>query len=159
MSKQIVRKRPSENKYLHLGFHISLNEGLHYIADTYGSDAVDAYLCLLADRYYSPLSADLRDKGPAAMAAHLTALYTVEERAEVLHLEQTDSELRVRVDACPAVSYIKSQGAQPGPHFGKTTSILYARIAENAGYAFELDAYDPETGRAAYRFMKKEAEK
>lgn len=157
MSKIVVEKRSTDNKYFHQDFHISLNEALKYLAENYGEQAVTGYINKVADVYYSPLSKEMTEKGLAAMKDYLGNIYHIEEADDQIHLTLEGDCLAVRIDECPGVRYLKSRHIDVTPYFIETTGTLCARIAENAGFRFELQRYDHATGAAQMMFMKGEA--
>lgn len=154
MSKLVVHKKSSENKYLHLDFHISCDEGLCYLARRFGQDSVVEFMNFVASRYYSILSDKIRNEGLITMKEYLEDIYNVEEAPEALSAELCGETLHVIVRWCPAIKYMKQKGRTPSPWYIETTRTLYRAIAENAGYSFVLESYNDDTGAAEFKFFK-----
>ena len=151
-----VERRAADNKYLHRDFHCALDQGLRYLGELYGDDAVSDFLKKFAKGFYAPLIAKTRDIGFAALRQHIAETYVIEEAPDDVAFSETDCELRVRVSACPAVAYMKSVGHAPSKWYAQTTSTVNEAIADELGCGFQMISYDEETGAAEYRFFKRE---
>ena len=152
MAKLVMDRRAVDNKYLHRDFHVSADAGIAYVGKRWGDAAVEAYLEHFTVSWYSPLIGEIKTNGLTAIAKHLEKTYNIEEAPGVLHITQTDRELKVTIDRCPAVSYMRSIGHEPSQWYRELTSTVNRVIAEKAGVGFELISYETETGKAAYRF-------
>jgi len=153
MSKVEIEKKSSENKYLHLDFHITCDMGLQYLAKNFGEESVVEYIELVAQRYYSPLTRAIHQDGLKAIEVYLQKIYSIEEAAETLFTKLEGDTLFVHLDWCPAVRYVTSKGHEMSKYYRATTEVLYRAIAENAGISFSLDAYDERSGAADFRFI------
>lgn len=55
MTKEVMERKASDNKYLHKDFHNIMNLGIEYIHEKYGEESVREYLIQFASSYYAPL--------------------------------------------------------------------------------------------------------
>ena len=55
MPKKIMRRKSSDNPYLHKDFHIALNYSIDYLHNNMGREAVKEYFTQFANAYYSPI--------------------------------------------------------------------------------------------------------
>jgi hypothetical protein len=153
MPKRIMRRRAGDNEYLHPDFHCALNRGLLYLEKHFGPRAVTDYLRRFAREYYAPLTRALAEQGLAPLRAYIERIYAV-EKAEV-HIEQSEDEMTVRVPWCPAVKRIRERGEAISPLFAETTRAVNNAICEGTPFRAELREYDPETGAAVQRFVRR----
>lgn len=156
MPKQIMDRAASDNEYLHRDFHGALSSALIYLQDRFGSEAVREYLRHFAAGFYAPLRDDLRQRGLAAMAERLRALY--EKEGADVKIEPGDGELIVRVGACPAVTHMRASGYEVSPLWHETISSVNEAICEGSLFAFELLHYDEQTGASTGRFYRPAAQ-
>jgi hypothetical protein len=154
-SKKVMRRRASDNAYLHQDFHGALNQALIYLERNFGAEAVREYLRQFARTYFSPLNAELRARGLEALRTHFSRLYALE--GADCRLDGSPDELIVTVEACPAVSRIRKMGLLVSPSFVETAKTLHAAVCEGTDFEYELLAYDPVTGRSVERFSRRRA--
>ncbi len=153
MPKEIIKRTARDNQYLHKDFHGALSVGLEYLEANYGEASVREYLRQFALEFYAPLKADLNRRGLVALAEHFEKLYETEGgRVEVT---LSDDELRVEVEACPAVTHMRAQGYPVSPLFHETTKTVNEAICEGTPYTAELVDYDDQTGRSIQRFLRR----
>lgn len=159
MSKLVMERRASDNKYLHRDFHVSGDTGLAYVGSRWGDAGVKEYLERFARAWYSPLAAEVKKNGLAAIKEHIEKTYQTEEASEVLHITLNKNLLNVCVDRCPGIAYMRSIGYDSSPWYGELTSTVYRVIAEMCGLGFEMVSYDKDTGKAEYRFFSGSGER
>ncbi len=152
-----MARRAADNAYFHQDFHGALNQALVYLDRNFGAGAVRAYLRQFARAFYAPLIRELKDRGLAALKAHLGHLYRT-EGAEFTIAFSAD-ELVLRVAACPAVGHIRKMGLAVSPRFAETTRTVNAAICEGTPFRFELLEYDPKTGRRVERYSRRDSRK
>ncbi len=153
MPKQVMHRTPDDNSYLHRDFHGALSCGITYLHDRYGEAAVRDYLWQFARSFYGPLSADLTKRGLIALEEHFRRIYELEE-GEV-HFSSSSNELRIAVDACPAVRHMRRNGYPVARRFHETTDTVNRAICHDTPFAAELLDYDEETGRCVQRFCRR----
>jgi hypothetical protein len=153
MAKLVMDRRAADNKYLHRDFFISTDTGLRYLGTRYGDAAVQEFLKQFVQDWYGPLAAAIRREGLGALQKHIKKIYEVEEAADSVHTILEEGELRVLEEENPALNYMHSIGYEPSPWYGELIAAVNRYIAEMAGLGFELQSYDQETGKAAYRFF------
>lgn len=156
MTKKMMERKAADNEYFHRDFHISIDRGIRYIGETFGTEAVEAFLVRFAKNYYSPLAEAMKKDGLSAMKAHLESVYKTEKAPENIKCTLGERTLSVKVSACPAIRYMRESGYEPSEWNPLLSTLVYKVIAEEAGYAFIAEAYDEETGKAHFRFTKQE---
>lgn len=153
LAKEIMRRRASDNQYLHKDFHGALNVSLDYLLEHYGEESVREYLHDFARSYYAPLSEDVRSRGLIALKEHFEKVYSAEGgRVEIC---LTDDELTLNVDACPAVAHLHERGFTVSKSFLETSRTVNAAICEDTEFTAELLEYDLLTGRSIQRFYRR----
>ncbi len=152
MAKEVMRRRASDNVYLHKDFHGALSAGIEYLHRRYGEEAVRAYLRQFTRSYYAPLMQDIQARGLRALKEHLEQVYQREGVAPDTIL--SDDELLVKVDSCPAVAHMRSRGYPVAQLFYETTRTVNEALCEGSPFRAELLQYDPQTGRTAMRFRR-----
>lgn len=155
MEKLIMERKAADNKYLHRDFHVTADQGIRYIGEQFGDDAVVEYLSNYAEKFYSPLIQEIREKGLLPLKQYFEKIYLAEEASEVLTVSMTDNKLTVQISQCPAVRFMKSIGHTPCKWYGETVNTVYRVIAEKAGMNFSLACYEDETGKTEFSFTRR----
>lgn len=151
---QIMDRRASDNEYFHRAFHYSLNKGIEYLEETYGDADVDAYLIKFANDFYWPVAEAAKVKGLDAIEEKILDTYKNEHALDAIEVSRADDALYVNVSYCPAEQFLRSINVRIAPSFYKSTEVVMRTLAENAGFRFSFDFYDPATGAAKYHFTK-----
>jgi len=150
---EIMDRRASDNPYFHRDFHSSVNRGIRYVGDNYGLDAVREYLSRYTNRVYTPVFADMKQRGLAAIEAKILDTYAREQAPDAVKTTLTENTLEVEVFYCPGVKHLHAIGQEVSPWYRCTTEIVMETLAQNGGYEFIMESYEPETGAAKYRFQ------
>lgn len=153
MPKRVMRRRASDNVYLHKDFHGALSAAIEYLDHNFGAEAVREYLRQFALTYYAPVRDDLRQRGLVALKEHFERIYAV-EGADV-DIRLTDDELVVTVPECPAVTHMRSRGYHVARLFVEATRTVNEALCEGTPFAAELVDYDPQTGGSIQRFCRR----
>src|SRR3989339_1167634 len=103
MPKQVMTRKAGDNVYLHKDFHGALSNGIDFIHERYGAEAVRDYLRQFADAFYAPLKNDLVRRGLIALKEHYDKVFQ-EERGQA-RFTLSDRELRIEVEMNPAVQH------------------------------------------------------
>jgi hypothetical protein len=148
-----MRRKASDNVYLHKDFHGALSAGIEYLHRRYGPQAVEDYLRQFARSYYAPLRDDIRTRGLVALKEHFEDTYRREGVTPQVIL--SDDELVVKVESCPAVAHMRAHGYAVAELFYETTKGVNEALCEGSPFCAELVEYEPQTGRAAMRFRRK----
>ncbi len=156
MAKQIMRRSAGDNRYLHRDFHGALSAGIEYLHENYGEDAVREYLWQFARSFYAPLAEALEQRGLVALAEHFRRIYDLE--GGVVRFALSPQELRIEVDACPAVTHMRQNGYPVARLFRETTDTVNRAICDGTPFAAELIEYDEDTGRSIQRFYRRESD-
>lgn len=152
MARQIMRRHASENQYLHPDFHGALSAGIEYLHENFGPEAVREYLWQLARSYYAPLTQALEQRGLVALEEHFRRVYELEEGGVSFNL--SEDELRIEVEACPAVTHMREREYPVARLFHETTDTVNRAICHGTAFAAELLDYDQRTGRGIQRFYR-----
>jgi hypothetical protein len=147
-----MRREAGDNQYLHPDFHGALSAGIEYLHQRYGEQAVREYLWQFARTFYTPLSDDLRRRGLVALEEHFRRIYDLEGGA--VRFTRSLDELRIEVDACPAVTHMRGRGYPVARLFRETTDTVNRALCHQTAFAAELLDYDEETGRSIQVFYR-----
>jgi len=147
-----MRRTARDNPYLHRDFHGALSIALDYLAENFGKQVVIDYIRSFTQSYYSPVRQRIAEQGLPAVADHIRTIYE-NERAPV-ELQQTEDELLVRVESCPAVMHMRKSGYSVSDYFIETTRTVNLALVEGSAIETELLEYDPQTGRSVQRFWR-----
>ncbi|HUT95340.1 MAG TPA: hypothetical protein VMY37_38150 [Thermoguttaceae bacterium] len=153
MAREVIRRTAQDNRYLHKDFHGALSVGLEYVEHHFGEEAVRDYLRQFARAFYAPLAADLKRRGLVALEEHFGKVYA-EEGGEV-RISLSEDELRIEVEACPAVTHMRERGYPVARLFRETTRTVNETICEGTPYTAELLDYDDRTGRSIQCFRRR----
>ena len=155
MAKQVMRRRASDNEYLHKDFHGALSVAIEYIHERYGEQAVRDYLWQFARSYYAPLTVEVNRRGLAALAEHFRRVYEI-EGGEV-NVSLSEDELVLKVRECPAVMHMRRRGYPVARLFRETIATVNRAICHGTPFEAELSEYDERTGRSVQRFYRRKA--
>jgi hypothetical protein len=153
MAKQVMRRAAEDNEYLHRDFHGALSAGIEYLHEKYGEDAVREYLWQFARSFYAPLTEALGSRGLVALEEHYGRVYEL-EGGEV-RISRSDDELRIEIEACPAVTHMRKQGYSVARLFRETKGTVGKAICHDTHFEAELLEYDDQTGRSVQRFFRR----
>jgi hypothetical protein len=149
---ETLEVKAGEHEYFHPDFHSSMNMGLRYVGETHGTEAVRAYLARYARNVYCKVIEDAKARGLAAIEKMIANTYALEKASDAVSFVRTDSALTVNVSYCPAVRHLRKTGREVCEWFPLSTESVMQTIAREAGFGFEMLAYDAETGAAKYTF-------
>ena len=155
MAKQTMRRRASDNIYLHKDFHGALSTGIEYLDQKYGPEAVREYLRQFACAFYAPLTQALKERGLIASKEYFERIYELE--GGQIGISLSDDEMVLEVAACPAVTHMRQQGYVAARLFHETTKTVNEAICEGTPFSAELLEYDEQTGRSKVRFFRRES--
>jgi hypothetical protein len=153
MAKKTMSRRGSDNVYLHRDFHGALSAGIDYLDQNFGEEAVREYLRRFTRSFYAPLIEDVKRRGLVALNEQFEKVYAT-EGGEV-EITCSDSELVVRVRACPAVKHMREHGYPVARLFLETTRTVGQALCEGTPIIVESLQYDHETGRSVQRFTRR----
>ena len=153
---EIMDRKASDNEYFHQQFHASMSNGLEYLGENYGEDAITEYF---TDYMHHVFPRDLEKaaaEGLSGVKAHIEKMYAKEKASDLLTAEiSADGKvLTVSVAENPAVKFLRENGLMVSRWHKMSSTEPYKVLAEAAGAAFTEVSYDPETGKAEYRFEK-----
>lgn len=154
-STVIVRRSASDNEYFHKDFHSSLNNGIQYLGETKGEEAVRSYLSQFTANVYKREIASIREKGIEAIKEKIIDTYNKEKCPEVLNISEEGNKTTFEISCCPAVRHLNETGRPVSPWFSLTTEVIMEEFAKAGGLTFKMEEYEPETGKAKYSFIKK----
>jgi len=149
-----MRRKAADNVYLHKDFHGALSNGIQFIHEKYGAEAVRQYLRQFVEAYYAPLKAEIKRRGLAALKDYFEKMYQAE--GGVIHLACSADELRLEVEACPAVTHMRAHGYKVAGLFYETTKTVNEVLCESTPFAAELISYDQADGHSIQRFYRRQ---
>ena len=158
MGNFFMKRKASENKYLHRDFFVSGDIGLKFVGENYGDAGVEEYLTMHAKSFYKALAEEYALLGLSAIKAYFEKVYKNEEWLDNLHVEQTEKELKITIDKCPAITYMKRVGHQVSKWYKQTTYITYRVLAKMCGLDFLVEYYNESDGSTSFSFFKQEKE-
>ena len=150
-----MERKASDNEYYHRGFHKTLDLGLRYIGEHYGSDAVKEYLARFTETYYAPLLEQIRKEGLSPLYEYIKETYASEHALQDCQIELKGEKLVVEIKACPVLRFFSQSGYEPSVWFYETTNTVNKTIAERTGLVYSSGVYDPITGHDSYSFQTK----
>ena len=154
MAREVMRRKASDNVYLHKDFHGGLSGAIDYLHQNYGEQAVKDFLRRFSLTFYSPLSSVLRERGLCALKEHFEKIYR--DEGGKIEMEFSQDEMILKVQACPAVMHMRKHGYRVAEMFSETTRTVNEAICEGTSFSAELLEYEAETGRSVQRFYRTE---
>ena len=153
---EIMDRKASENEYFHRDFHSGMNLGMQYLGEKYGVEAIRSYLTRYTNNVLHGTMQDMKDRGLKALQEKIIDTYVKEKAEDALttQLSEDEMSLQVEVKYCPAVRHLKATGRTMSDWYRYSTEIVMETLANSAGFTFQMDSYDDETGTAAYHFYK-----
>jgi hypothetical protein len=153
MTKEIMRRKASDNEYLHRDFHGALSEGLNYLEEQFGPESVKEYLYKFARNYYAPLTRDIQERGLEAIEEHLQKIYSAE--GAMFEIEWNNDQLVFRLESSPAMNHMKENGYRVARLWSETDHTVFRAIVEGTDFDYEPLRYDEPTGRMVVHFTRK----
>jgi hypothetical protein len=154
MQKKTIRRKSSDNLYLHKDFHIALNYSIDYLYKNLGEEAVREYFVQFANAYYSPLKRAIRDKGLLAIKEHFEKIYKI-EGAE-FNMSFSQKELIIHLMRSPAVLHIKANGHSVCKSFRESVATVIKTICTDTPFDMEMLAYHEANGAYRIRFYRRQ---
>ena len=153
MNKKTMHRSANDSTYLHKDFHGALSCGIEYLHQNFGATAVRDYLHQFARVYYASLTESLQRRGLVVLENYFRELYATEGVAICSTL--TDDELRIEIDACPAVTHMRTHNYPVARLWHETTNTVNRAICLGTPFQAELVEYVEETGRSVIRFYRR----
>lgn len=155
MEKLHIDRKATDNKYLHKDFHVTADIGIIYVGENYGDDAVKEYLTQYAKSFYKLLVEEVNKKGLKAIEDDFKNVFEKEEWTEYLHTELTNDSLKIKIDKCPAITFMKSTGHTPSRWYKETTYTTYKTLADMCNLDFTVNYYNEEDGSTEFMFKRR----
>ncbi|MDD3840205.1 MAG: hypothetical protein PHP06_06485 [Clostridia bacterium] len=154
MPKEVMRRKASDNEYLHKDFHASMSCGIDYLHQNYGEEAVREYLREFTKAFYAPLTEDIKKRGLIALKEHFDKIYKIE--GGKVDISYDDDKLVIKVYECPAVMHMRENNRLVAQLFYETTRTVNEALVEGTPYAAEFEDYDEQTGGNIQRFYRRD---
>lgn len=154
MERLHIDRKASDNKYFHRDFHLAADNGLRYIGENYGDEGIKEYLEQYALNFYKLIVEDVKKDGLIVLENRFKTIYEKEEWSEYLHTTLTESKLVIKIDKCPAITYMKSVNHVPSPWYKELTYTVYDVLAKMCDFKFTVVSYNEEDGCAELVFEK-----
>lgn len=152
----IMDRKASDNAYFHPQFHAGMSNGIEYLGENYGEDAIREYLTAYMHHVFPRDLEKIQAGGLPEVAAHIERMYAKEHAAELVscQLSENGKKLTVIVKKDPSVAFLRENGLMVSKWHSMTSSVPYQVLADAADADFRTESYDPETGAAVYTFRK-----
>ena len=151
---EIMDRKAAQNEYFHRDFHSSMNMGVEYLGQNYGTEAVKEYLTRYTHAVYGKLLAAIKEEGLSALEAKIRDTYEKEKASDALELTRTGDSMKVSIKYGPAVRHLHATNRKVSAWYRYTTEVVMDVLARENGFAFTMESYDEDTGAASYSFAK-----
>jgi len=155
---EYLRIVPEQQEYFHRDFHSSLNMGIEYVGKEHGEEALVSYLTRYTLNVYKKVIAKMQTDPLQALEDQIRDTYKLEKAEDALTIVNDGNTLAVSVSYCPAVKHLRSTGREVSKYFRYSTEIVMRTLAIQGGLAFEMEAYEEESGAAKYCFRMNKGE-
>jgi hypothetical protein len=155
MAREVMTRKAADNVYRHMDFHGALSNGIAWIEEQYGAEAVREYVRRFARQFYASVTRDIRAHGLGALRRHLRLLYAREGGR--IRIESTSDELLLEVRRNPAVAHMRERGYAVAPLFFETSRTLFEALCEGTPYSLEWLGWGQEPGRCSMRFSRRQS--
>ena len=151
---RVMKRKTTDNKYLHKDFHIALNHLMNYIYDNFGEDSVREYLEQYANTFFKPLKDRLKTGDIKALEDYLRDICQKEEWK--INMTVGKNFIETEQNACPGISHLVSKGIEPCPLYRETYLTIYKTLCENTPFEYTLSDFNESTGACKQKFVRKE---
>lgn len=146
-----VTARYHDTGPVHLDFHRALNGTIRFLRETYGLEVLDETFRRMARDVYRSLRERLHQGDAEALVDHWVRYF--EREGGVFRVERTEGEIRLTVESCPAIAYLRRQGLAIDPAFCRQTVVMNEALAE--GSPFEIETRILGEGRCVQVIRRK----
>lgn len=143
MKQQMLRYESGGE--LHRDFHASILDGVNYVRDNYGDEALREVLFETGTKVYKTLHEKLVAGDPSELIAWWR--YYMDREGADYTLEETDGGAVLTVRDCPALKHLENRKIEGGKMLCTATRILNEAFCSNSPYEIILD----ETGDCSCR--------
>jgi hypothetical protein len=150
-TKKVMKRKASDNKYLHKDFHLSMNILMNYINDNFGKEKLIEYLEQFAEAYHKPINQALKAGDIDALFKYFTDIYNKEEWP--VKISRGQDYIEIKQDACPGITHIKAKGGIPCPYYIETYQTVYSTVCKDTSFEYVLKDFDYETGACEQLFI------
>ena len=137
---------------LHKDFHGYHNFILQWVEENYGEDFLFEGLRRIGRNVYSPVAERLAAEGLKYLAGYWKDIFECEEGD--FQIELADDLLTLKVNECPAISYLHSHNRPVAKHFCEHTRIVNEEICRPGGFDCSVE-YDREKGCCVQKYWPK----
>jgi hypothetical protein len=148
-----MRRKASDNKYMHKDFHGALSCGIEYLRKYYGKKTAIDYLRSFARIYYAPLRNKIKKGGISSLRKYFKKIYKKE--GGVVEFVKEENNLIMIVKKCPAICHIKAKGYVVSPLFCETTRIMNEEICRGTPLEAKLEKNSAIDGRCIQIFSRR----
>lgn len=150
----VMNRSDSDNEYFHPEFHTSMNMGIDYVGENFGTEGVKEYLRKYTLNVYGNLISDIEANGIDVLESELYKAYEKEKATDVIQTICDKNTLKVKVKYCPGVNFLTKSGKKVSSWYRYTKETVMEAIAEKSGLNFTLLFYDEVTGASEYEFTR-----
>ena len=131
-----------------------MNKGIEYVGSRHSEEDIKAYLTMFTKDVYKPVFTAMEQDPLGAIEAKIRETYKLEKAEDALTIENDGKTLSVKIAYCPAVKHLHATGRTVSQWFHLSTETVMQTLADHAGLTFVMEAYDKDTGAAAYSFTR-----
>ena len=142
-SPEVLRYRSGGE--LHRDFHASILDGVNYVRDNYGEEALREVLFNMGTKVYKTIHEKLVAGDPSELIAWWR--YYLDREGSDYTLEETDDGAVLTVRACAALKHLETRKIPGGKGLCAATRILNEAFCSDSPFEIVLD----ETGEYACR--------
>ena len=137
---------------LHRDFHASILDGVNYVRDNYGEDALREVLFETGTKVYRALHEKLVAGDPSELIAWWR--YYMDREGADYSLDVSDGGAVLTVRNCPAVRHLENRGIPGGKGLCAATRILNEAFCSGSPYEIVLEETGDRSCRQVLRRVK-----
>jgi hypothetical protein len=129
--------RYHETGPLHRDFHRTTNGTIAYLRKTHGLRMLDAILRHVAQDVYRSIHEDLKRGDPEQLVKHWRHFFRREKGR--ITIRRKGTEIRMTVQECPAIAYLRLRGIAIDPAFCRQTVTVNNALAEGTPFTITTE--------------------
>ena len=143
--------RYREAGQVHMDFHRTMNETISYLRKKYGEEFLDGTFKSTAREVYHSIREGMQHGDLKQLVEHWR--YFFDREGGDYTIEHEENEIRMRVNRCPAITYLQSRGIEIDPAFCRQTIVINAALTEDT--SFQIDTEVLGSGRCVQTIRRR----
>lgn len=132
-----TKMRYHETGPLHRDFHRTTNATIAYLRRRHGLRALDEIFRNVAHDAYRSIHEDLKHGDPEQLVCHWRHFFRREKGR--FRIRRKGGEIRMNVEQCPAVAYLRGRGLDIDPAFCRQTIVINNALAEDTPFEISTE--------------------